>query len=144
MIRPWGVRFMQPVRILFVDDERSIVVMMSTILRLHGYHVTAAETVNEALIQITSARFDVLISGLNIGQSGDGGTVVSAVRRTQPNCVTLILTGHPGSKAALEEIRDQVDGYLIKPVPIPTLVSLIEEKLKQSKPGTAAVTKRIA
>jgi len=135
---------MQPVRILFVDDERNIVVMMSTILRLHGYHVTAAETVNEALTQITSAQFDVLISDLNIGHPGDSFTVVSAMRRTQPTCITLILTGYPGFDSALEAIRSQVDDYLIKPTAIPTLIDLIEQKLQNPKPGTVAPRKRLS
>jgi ActR/RegA family two-component response regulator len=62
--------------------------------------------------------------------------VVNAMRSTQPNCVTLILTGYPGLETALEAIRNQVDDYLIKPADVPTLVSLIEKKLQQHKPGT--------
>ena len=79
---------------------------MPAILRQHGYDVTAVGTVNEALAQITSAPFDVLISDLNIGHPGDGFTVVSAMRRTQPTCITLILTGYPGFDSALEAIRE--------------------------------------
>jgi CheY-like chemotaxis protein len=135
---------MQPVRILFVDDEPQIVVMMPTILRLHGYEVTAVGTVNEALTQITSARFDVLISDLNIGHPGDGFTVVSAMRRTQPTCITLILTGYPGFDSALEAIRSQVDDYLIKPTAIPTLIDLIERKLQNPKPGMVVPSKRLS
>jgi hypothetical protein len=33
---------------------------------------------------ITERKFDVLISDLNIGHPGDGFTVVSAMRRLQP------------------------------------------------------------
>ncbi len=132
------------VRILFVDDEPSIRLTMPAILRQHGYDVTAAGTVNEALTQITSAQFDVLISDLNIGSPGDGFTVVSAMRRTQPTCITLILTGYPGFDSALEAIRSQVDDYLIKPAVIPNLIKLIEEKLKSPTPGTTAATKRIS
>ena len=61
---------MKTARILFVDDEPSIVSTMSAILRQHGYDVTAVESVNEALAQISSAPFDVLISDLNIGHAG--------------------------------------------------------------------------
>jgi len=135
---------MEHVRVLFVDDDPSIQVILPTMLRMKSFEVTSVGTVANALDEITSARFDVLISGLNIGQPGDGFTVVSATRRAQPNCVTLILTEHPGSETALEEIRNQVDGYLIKPVPIPTLVSLIEGKLKQRKLDMVAAMKRIA
>ena len=66
------------------------------------------------------------------------------MRRTQPTCITLILTGYPGFDSALEAIRSQVDDYLIKPAPIPNLINLIEQKLENPKPGAAAATKRIS
>ncbi len=135
---------MQPPRVLFVDDEPSIVLTMPAIFRLHGYDVTAVGSVNEALAKIAAAPFDVLISDLNIGHAGDGFTVVSAMRRTHPACVTLILTGYPGFDTALEAIRSQVDDYLIKPTPIPTLMSLIEQKLKNPKSGRIEANKRIS
>jgi DNA-binding response OmpR family regulator len=135
---------MGSIRILFVDDEPSLALTMPAILRQHGYEVTAAETVNEALAQILASPFDVLISDLNIGHPGDGFTVVSAMRRTNPACITLILTGYPGFDTALEAIRSQVDDYLVKPAPIPTLIDLIEQKLKNPRPGMAAATKRIS
>ncbi len=99
---------------------------------------------NEALSQFTTAPFDVLISDLNIGHPGDGFTVVSAMRRTQPTCITLILTGYPGFDSAVEAIRSQVDDYLIKPAPIPILIKLIEQKLQNPKPDGASATKRIS
>jgi len=86
---------MEPVRVLFVDDEPGIRLTMPQILRQQGLRVRAVGTVSHALAEITSAQFDVLISDLNIGQPGDGFTVVSAMRRTQPKCVTIILTGYP-------------------------------------------------
>jgi CheY-like chemotaxis protein len=70
-----------------------------------------------------------LLSDLNIGNPGDGLTVVSAMRRTQPEAVTIILTGYPAFETALEAIRQQVDDYIVKPASIPVLVSTIESKL---------------
>jgi two-component system response regulator GlrR len=127
---------MEPIRVLFVDDEPGIRLTMPLILRQHGFSVTAVGTVNEALAEITSAQFDVLISDLNFDHPADGFIVVSAMRRTQPNCVTLILTGYPGFETALEAIQNQVDGYLIKPAQIPALVNLIGAKLQQRNSGT--------
>jgi ActR/RegA family two-component response regulator len=135
---------MEGARILFVDDEPSLVLTMPQILRQSGYEVTAVSTVNEALSQVVSAPFDVLISDLNIGEPGDGLVVVSAMRRTQPNCVTLILTGYPGFETALEAIRKQVDDYLVKPAPIPTLLKVIEDKLANPKAGKVEANKRIS
>jgi ActR/RegA family two-component response regulator len=134
----------ETVRVLFVDDESLIRRTLPEILRRHGYDVTAVESVSEALAQITSAQFDVLISDLNIGHPGDGFTVVSAMRRTQPQCVTLIMTGYPGFDSALEAIRSQVDDYLIKPAIIPSLIKLIEQKLQNPISISDAATKRIS
>jgi CheY-like chemotaxis protein len=132
------------VRVLFVDDDRLIRLTTPAILREHGYNVTDVGTVNEALALIATTQFDVLISDLNIGYAGDGFTVVSAMRRTQPRCVTLIMTGYPGFDSALEAVRAQVDDYLIKPTPIPTLIERIEEKLRCPSLDPEAATKRIS
>lgn len=129
---------------MFVDDEPNILLTMPSILKLHGFDVTAVSTVNEALAKITSAQFDVLLSDLNIGEPGDGFVVVGAMRRTQPGCVTIILTGFPGIEAAMEAIRNQVDDFLIKPAPIPTLIRLIKEKLENPRPRRQSSNKRLS
>jgi ActR/RegA family two-component response regulator len=116
-------------RILCVDDEETIRLTLATVLQKHGFEVTTAGSVPEALQKITSETFDVLLSDLNIGNPGDGLTVVSAMRRTQPQAVTMILTGYPAFETALEAIRQQVDDYIVKPASIPVLVSTIESKL---------------
>ena len=116
-------------RLLFVDDEEVIRFTLAAILKRHGFEVTTAASVAEALQKITSEKFEVLLSDLNIGNPGDGLTVVSAMRRTQPEAVTVILTGYPAFETALEAIRQQVDDYIVKPADIPVLVSMIESKL---------------
>ena len=122
-------------RILFVDDEPSIRLTLPAILVQHGFEVTSAESVSDALRAIGTQEFDALISDLNIGEPGDGFTVVSAMRRTQPRCVNFILTGYPAFETALQAIRSQVDDYLVKPTDVRELVDLLE--LKLSAPRTA-------
>ena len=120
--------------ILFVDDEPAIRTTLPIILKRFGFDVTTVETVPEALHLISTRQFDVLVSDLNIGQPGDGFTVVSAMRRTQPDAVTLILTGYPAFETALEAIRQQVDDYLVKPADVEGLVESIREKLATPPP----------
>ncbi len=132
------------VRILFVDDDPNIFLMLPFTLRQQGYDVTAVRTVSEALTQIKTAQFDVLISDLNIGHPGNGLSVVSEMHWTQPTCITFILTGSPDVDSVLEAMRSQVDDYLIKPAPIPRLLSMLERKLQNPKPSTGAATKRIS
>src|SRR6476619_6824148 len=121
------------IKILFVDDEPGIRFTLPAILERVGFEVVAAASVPEALSIIGSQQFDVLISDLNIGNPGDGFTVVSAMRRTQPDAVTFILTGYPAFETALEAIRQQVDDYLVKPADVEELVNNITVKLNRAK-----------
>jgi ActR/RegA family two-component response regulator len=121
-------------RILFVDDEAGIRLTLAPILERHGFLVATAASVPEALEKINHESFEVLISDLNIGQPGDGFTVVSAMRRVQPEACTFILTGYPDFETALQAIRSQVDDYLLKPTDVPTLLHAIERKLEQRRP----------
>jgi DNA-binding response OmpR family regulator len=131
-------------RVLFVDDEPGIRETLPMILRQYEYSVDVAATVPEALAKISAESFDVLITDLNIGSPGDGFTVVSAMRRTHPMCVTFILTGYPGLDTALEAIRSQVDDYLIKPANPKRLIETIEGKLRAPRSHPEILTKRLS
>ena len=135
---------MAKARILFVDDEASIRMTLPAILQMHGFDVRSEGTVSDALSAIKEERFEVLIADLNIGMPGDGFTVVSAMRRTQPEAVTIILTGYPAFETALEAIRSQVDDYAVKPANIEDLVQVIEDKLKHREPHRPMEKKRAA
>jgi DNA-binding response OmpR family regulator len=126
------------IKILFVDDEPAIRLTLPAILEGAGFQVVAAATVPEALSIIGTQKFDVLISDLNIGSPGDGFTVVSAMRRTQPDAVTFILTGYPAFETALEAIRQQVDDYLVKPANIEELLNNIRAKLNRASLSQAS------
>jgi len=131
-------------KLLFVDDEDSIRMTLPVILSQEGFDVTTAATVAEAISIIDRQTFDILLSDLNIGQPGDGFTVVSAMRRIQPKARTFILTGYPDFSSALEAIRRQVDDYLTKPADIPTLVRTLKSKLQRETPQMSGLKKAAA
>jgi YesN/AraC family two-component response regulator len=130
------------IRVLFVDDEAAIRQTLPIILEQHGFDVTVAGTVPEALDIITHQKFDVLLTDLNIGTPADGFILVTAMRRCQPSAATFILTGYPDFQTALEAIRKQVDDYLVKPADIPKLVSTLKEKALQPRPLNESPSKR--
>ncbi len=116
-------------RILFVDDEASRRETLPAVLRWNGFDVYVSATVSDALREISTQRFDLLLSDLNIGEPGDGFTVVSAMRRTQPWAATIIITGYPAFESALRAIQSQVDDYVVKPADIPALLRTIRDKI---------------
>lgn len=133
----------QQARVLLVDDEENIRATLPLMLQAYGFSVTSAGTVPEALRLVSQEKFDVLIADLNVGSPADGFTVVSAMRRTQPEAVTFILTGYPDIETALEAIRRQVDDYLVKPTEIDSLVSAINSKLANRTPSRGLQPQRL-
>jgi len=131
-------------RVLFVDDEPNLRLTFAAILAMYGFEVRVAASVPEALTEITTREFDVLVSDLNIGQPGDGYTVVSAMRRTQPDCINFIVTGFPAFDIALAAIRNQVDDYLVKPSRIEDLVETIHSRLREHHPSRPAPPARLS
>ena len=92
----------------------------------------------EALSEIKTHKFDVLLSDLNIGEDGDGFTVVRAMRKAHPHCVNILLTGYPAFESALQAIHDEVDDYFVKPADIDSLVGTIERKLRVRQARTGS------
>jgi len=131
-------------RILFADDEPAIRMTLPAILQQEGFEVSIAATVAEALACINRESYDVLLADLNIGERGDGFTLISAMRRVQPQAVTLILTGYPDFETALQAIRNQVDDYLTKPADIRTLVMTIKEKAANPRRVAPIQIKRVS
>ena len=116
---------MSDVKILCVDDDRAVLKSLESVLLYSGFKVSAVASVPEALELIGKECFDVLLADLNIGQPGDGFTVVSAMRRVQPNACTFILTGYPDIESAIQAIRSQVDDYFSKPFKVEELLAAI-------------------
>lgn len=112
-------------RVLWVDDDRNVLKAVEAVLVHHGFKVSAVGTVPEALELISRQTFDVLLTDLNVGQPGDGFTVVSAMRRVQPEACTFILTGYPDIDSAIRAIRSQVDDYFSKPLDLQALLRAI-------------------
>jgi ActR/RegA family two-component response regulator len=131
-------------RILFADDEPDMRSTMEAILLGEGFEVTTAATVAEALRAINVHKFDALVSDLNIGEPGDGFTIVSAMRRTHPGCVNFILTGYPAFETALQAIRNQVDDYLVKPADVRELMTSLRSKLNTPRSAGKLMTQRLA
>lgn len=130
-------------RILFVDDEENIRLTLPPLLEKHGFEVRSGATVPDALFEINSYEFDVLIADLNISEEGDGFLVVSAMRHLQPNCINLILTGYPALETALQAIRNHVDDYLIKPAELDLIISTIQQRLENRTGKPIAALKRL-
>jgi CheY-like chemotaxis protein len=118
-------------RILVVDDEKANRDTLGMVLEFSGFDVITAGDVNEALKQIASRAFDVLLTDLHMPAPGDGLTVVSAMRNSHPKAATFIFSGYPEMSAATSALLLQTDQVLLKPMKPDALVETIRKRLSE-------------
>jgi DNA-binding response OmpR family regulator len=120
-------------RVLLVDDDGAVRAMMNQGLERKGFEVVAAGSVTEALKRIATESFDVLISDLHMPDPGDGFTVISAMRHSQPNAVTMLVSGYPDVQSAMAAIVLEADEIVVKPFEIARLTELVQERVVNRK-----------
>jgi CheY-like chemotaxis protein len=64
---------------------------------------------------------------------GDGFTVVTAMRHSQPDALTLVISGFPDVQEAMAAILLQADEVLVKPFDVQQLVDLIRKRTQKKK-----------
>ena len=131
-------------RILVVDDNEEALASLRAVLEVNQFQVTTATNVTDALELVVHLPFDVLLSDLHMPGPGDGFTVVSAMRHANPNAVTLVFTGFPALKQAMDAILLQADEVLVKPMKVPALIALIREKLQKHGERKIRTAERVA
>ena len=104
------------VQTLVVDDEERICFYLKDTLERVGHIVTTASSGEEALEILRDGRFDLTLLDLRLGGRVDGMQVLEAVRWRWPATAVVILTAHGTLETAVDAIRQEVDGYLLKPV----------------------------
>jgi YesN/AraC family two-component response regulator len=125
---------MAKTKILLVDDDEVVRYSLCKLLQRDGFAVTTAANVSEALSHINSTVFDVLLTDLHMPGAGDGLTVVSAMRHSNPKAVTMVLSAFPEMEAAARAILQQTDQILVKPMEVMALVEAIKQRVKTGAP----------
>lgn len=126
----------QPQKILVVDDDEQVRISIEKAVEVNKLQIATAANVGEALHLIEAEPFDVLLSDLHMTEEGDGLSAVSAMHKTNPQALTLVYTGYPELKRALDVIVE-TDGLLVKPEPIlplpePSSTSLENRETRQA------------
>lgn len=144
--RRYCMNLIEPVvlKVLLVDDDDAVRGMMIATLARQGFKVVAAASVAQALKHIATESFDVLITDLHMPNPGDGFTVISAMRHSQPDALTLLVSGYPDVESAMATILMEADEILVKPFHVGRLAELVREKMLNRKPAPRAEKERVS
>jgi ActR/RegA family two-component response regulator len=116
-------------RVLLVDDDDAIREIMAVTLEQKGFEVVAAANVTEAFKLMITETFEVLITDLHMPNPSDGFAVITAMRHIQPNALTLLVSGYPDVKRAMDAILLEADEIIVKPFETRKLANLVHDKL---------------
>jgi DNA-binding response OmpR family regulator len=113
-------------RILCVDDDEDVCLMITNLLGFIGYQVTTAQTVPDALNSIRDDTFDLYLID-NWLPGGSGIDVCRMIRANYPKVAIVFY-----SAAAFEEDRRRAieagaDAYFVKPTELNKLVDAIRQ-----------------
>src|SRR3984885_12684429 len=131
---------MAAIKILLVDDDETLNIIMRSLLKREGFDITVACNAKEALKLISSEPFDVLLSDLHMPGAADGLTVVSAMRHLNPNAIAILLTGFPEMDVAAQAMLRQADEIMIKRTDFTELIESIKRRIAS---GTAHLRPKV-
>jgi DNA-binding NtrC family response regulator len=125
---PLDDRFGEPCkRILVVEDELLIRIIVGDELRGAGYDVIEACDADEALMVLrSSVRVDLIISDVRMPGSMDGLGLLAFVRNAFPTIPVIITSGHLEPTLA---IADGAIQFLAKPYGIDQVVRAVQKEL---------------
>lgn len=110
-------------RILIVEDEGIIRSALKRLLERHGYQVSEAESVDEAL-GLDPQRFDLIISDLRL--PGDPGTTLIEAATPVP---VLIMTSYASMRSAVDALKQGAIDYIAKPFDHDELLDTVAKAL---------------
>ena len=115
-------------RILIIDDDPQISILLSTVITNLGHFAQCAETARAGMQAIESKSFDLVL--LDVGlPDGNGLRILPRIRQGIDPPEVLVLTGQGDPDAAEAAIKQGAWDYLVKPSSIKDISCNIERIL---------------
>ena len=113
--------WVEPPRVLAVDDEEVVCESIRRVLTGEGYEVQTTTSPREGLEQIRREVFDLLLLDIKMPEM-DGIELLRAARSVSPETEVIIITGYATIETAVEAVKLGAFDYLEKPVSPPQLI----------------------
>ncbi|NLB60313.1 MAG: sigma-54-dependent Fis family transcriptional regulator, partial [Lentisphaerae bacterium] len=119
-------------KILLVDDEPSILSVLSVLLKAEGYEVMPIDAGEKAAELLKSTQFDLMISDICM-RPLDGMALLKLAREEQPSMSVLMITGYGSVETAVEALKMGAFDYITKPFKVDELLITVQRALEYNK-----------
>jgi len=114
--------------LLLVDDDADLLKLLSMRLNAAGHRVTAVESAEQALTQLSVARPQLVVSDVRL-PGRDGLALFDEIRARYPALPVILLTAHGTIPDAVEATSRGVFSYLTKPFDGKALLDKVNQAL---------------
>jgi CheY-like chemotaxis protein len=114
----------EDMNVLVVEDEKLVNWCLSSSLSKWGFEVQHVSTGNEAIAQIESSGFDVVLLDYRLPDR-DGIEIAKMIRQRQPDTVIFLLTAFQLNELSID--IGLIDSYFNKPLDLQLLHQALEE-----------------
>jgi two-component system OmpR family response regulator len=129
-------------RVLVVDDEPSIVDVVSMALVHHGFEVTSAGTGTQALAEVRDWRPHALVLDVMLPDM-DGFEVARRLSAQDAEIPILFLSARDNTSDKVRGLTTGGDDYVTKPFSIEELVARLRNILRRSGASGASSSRRL-
>jgi two-component system OmpR family response regulator len=133
----------EPARLLVVDDEATILELLSGSLRLAGFEVVMAASGAEAVRAAASSRPDLVLLDVMM-PDGDGFETLRRIRSGGSEVPVIFLTARDEVTDRVRGFKEGGDDYVTKPFSLDELLGRIRAVLKRTLPDTSGARLRVA
>ena len=129
-------------RLLVVEDEQTILELLSGSLRFAGFDVVTAASGAEALRAVAASRPDLVLLDVMM-PDGDGFEVVRRMRSSGPDVPVIFLSARDGVRERIAGLALGGDDYVTKPFSLDEVVERIRAVLRRAGRPAAATRLRV-
>jgi DNA-binding response OmpR family regulator len=129
MTEPVGATTSAPPRILIVDDDPELLVLLADELRSDGYEIQTARNGEEALRRLSQAWPDLLIIDL-VMPTVDGLTLAREIK-SQADLPIIVLSAIDAGDSKADLLEEFAEDYVTKPYHYPELRARITRVLRR-------------
>jgi DNA-binding NtrC family response regulator len=119
-------------KILVIDDEKSIRNTMKNILEYEGYEVVLADNGKNALLAAETDSFDVVFCDIKMPEM-DGIEILDKLQEKHPETPVIMISGHGTVDAVVECIKKGAYDFIEKPLDLNRILITIRNATEKTE-----------
>lgn len=127
-------------KILLVDDEWTLVELLSRYLAEKGYEVTSASNGGDAWDFFQRQPFDLVLSDLRM-PGLDGLQLLNAIKQADPRIPVVLISGFGDVETVVKALKSGAENFLAKPLDLEELEKVLGQSLALAcvRPGGSQI-----